>query len=175
MRLSMFDKRVFKTTTLIITLTLLSSCGWHLRGSQSALSDELKTVRINTSQEDKSLFFALKRALKSAEATIVETPDISANNLNINKVSKDRRSVSTSSRGKTTEYTLISRINFSVTDKMKQELLAPITVSVERTYFFDKNSVASAFEEEQILRKEMQRDLIQQIIRRYRAIKVDNP
>jgi outer membrane lipopolysaccharide assembly protein LptE/RlpB len=50
-------------------------------------------------------------------------------------------------------------------------LIAPTLLSTERTYFYNSNNATSAFEEENLLREEMQRDLVQQLIRRYRAIK----
>jgi outer membrane lipopolysaccharide assembly protein LptE/RlpB len=168
----MYTRQLFKSFVFIFSMTLvLSSCGWHLRGTQTVLPAELQKVRLVTEQKDKQLHLALERALQSAGATIIENSDSPAYKLTVTSVSSDRRGVSTTSRGKTAEYSLTSRITFTVADSLNQEVLSNVTVSREKTYYFDQTSVTSSFDEEKLLLAEMQRDLVQQIIRHYRAIK----
>jgi LPS-assembly lipoprotein len=168
----MFTRQDFKSLILTFSIALaLSSCGWHLRGTQTTIPAELQKVRLVTDQKDKQLQLALKRAFQSAGATIIENSDSPAYKLTITATSSDRRGVSTTSRGKTAEYSLTSWITFTVADPLNQEVLSGVTVNQKKTYYFDQTSVTSAFDEEKILLEEMQHDLIQKIIRRYRAIK----
>ncbi len=155
---------------MISAVLVLTSCGWHLRGTQATLPDNLKSVRLVTPKKEKKLHIALERALISAGATVIEDTDSPAYRLNVTDVSHERRGVSTSSRGKIAEYALTSQITFSVNDQTGQEVLSSATVSRQRTYFFDEDRVTSAFEEEKLLIDELQRDLVQQIVRRYRSI-----
>jgi len=156
--------------SLLLATLLLSACGWHLRGYQP-LPEELKTLYLEVPNENSKLTRSLRRSLKSMGVTLVDSAAQAKVTLVIDDIQHKRRTVSTSGRGKAAEYELTSILTYSIHDANGERLLGPDTISVEKVYLFDPDRVVGAFEEEQLLREEMQRDLITQLIRRYRAAK----
>ncbi len=163
-------KRSFYTLLILLPVFLVSACGWHLRGVE-ALDEQLKTLYIDVPGDHVELSRTLKRSFKSMGVQLTETAKEAPLTLTISQVSDKRRTISTSGRGKAAEYELTSIIGYRITNSEGLILQGPAQVSAEKVYLFDPNNVVSAYEEEQILRQEMQRDLIQKIIRRYQAVR----
>jgi len=84
------------------------------------------------------------------------------------KYRRDIRTVDT--RGKVTGYTLVYTVNFNVTDKGGETLLANQQVSQQRDYNFDNTQVLAKESEETYLRENMEKDVALQIIRQLAAI-----
>lgn len=160
--------------SVAICMMLIGACGWHLRGLEP-LPEEFKSLYLSIPNEGSELSRSLKRSLKSLGVDLVESAKDAPYTLAITNISNNRRTVSTNGRGKAAEYELTTVISYEIKNSAAETLLGPDKVSAEKIYLFDPDNVVSAFEEEQILRKEMQRDLIQQIIRRYQAIKSPEP
>ena len=60
---------------------------------------------------------------------------------------------------------------FRVRDKLGNELLGPTTISLNRPITFDETQLLAKEQEEALLYKDMQTDLVQQMMRRMAAIK----
>lgn len=157
------------TALAFTTALLLQGCGWHLRGSQP-LPAELQTLSLETANKNSEFTRSLKRSLKSLDVTLVETLADAPYQLQVSDIKESKRALSITSNARVAEYEITSTLNFSVNGKEGAQLQPSTMLSTERTYLYNSNNATSAFEEEKLLRKEMQRDLIQQIIRRYRAI-----
>lgn len=162
-----------KVRALLVATTVVlvvSACGWHLRGMEP-LPEEFQSLYLSTPNENSELSRSLKRSFRTLGVNLVESAKDAPYTLAITNVSKNRRTVSTSGRGKAAEYELTTVIAYEIKNSAAETVLGPDKVTAEKIYLFDPENVVSAFEEEQLLRKEMQRDLIQQIIRRYQALK----
>lgn len=159
------------TLSLLFVTLLFSGCGWHLRGYEP-LPEEMKSLYLSIPNETSELSRSLKRSLKSMGVDLVDSAAQAKMTLAVTDIKHNRRTISTSGRGKAAEYELTSLLTYEIKDSAGERLFGPDTVSAEKVYLFDPNRVVSAFEEEQLLREEMQRDLISQLLRRYRAAKV---
>ncbi len=162
--------------SLIIAVFFLSSCGWHLRGS-APLADELSILHLQLADPHSDMSRTIKRAFTALGATLktsLHQKDGAPLSLITSKISQQRRTVSTSSRGKDAEYALISSIVYKIKNTDGAIISGPTMLSVEKIYLFDSDNVVGSYNEEQLLRHEMQRDLVQQLLRRYRAIKIAN-
>ena len=163
-------KRASITLLVLLPALLLSACGWHLRGAE-VLDEQLKSLYVDVPGEHVQLNRSLKRSLKAMGVELTSTAKDAPLTLSITKVSDKRRTISTSGRGKAAEYELTSIIGYRISNSDGETLQGPTQVTAEKVYLFDPNNVVSAYEEEQILRQEMQRDLIRKIIRRYQALR----
>lgn len=162
--------KFFTHASLATLIIFLSACGWHLRGNEP-LPDNLRILHLQTADPNSELSRSLKRALTTLGTTfkpMAQKPPLS---LSISKLSEQRRSVSTGSRGKDAEYALISSISYQVKNSAGKITAGPTTLSVEKVYLFDSNNVLGSYEEERLLRHEMLRELVQQLLRHYRALK----
>lgn len=165
---------LFKLKSLMVGLLagalFLQGCGWHLRGIQS-LPPELQTLYLQTASDNSDFARSLKRSLKAMDVELTDSRTGAPYSLTVSAVNQKTRTISTTSAAKVAEYALTSSVTFSVKDQQGDELIAPTLLSVEKSYLYNSTNAVSSYEEEALLRREMQRDLIQQLIRRYRAIK----
>jgi LPS-assembly lipoprotein len=171
------DRRFF-LLLLIACHLLLASCGFHLRGTgnvdiPSALS--VLRVKVEGNQLEKNpLLVAMKEALRSqTKIQIQESDDVPQ--LILYGEQSESRVLSVTLTGKVDEYLLKYEVSFRLTDKDGRPLSSPQTVKVRRDYQFDRLNVLAKEREEQELRRGMQRDAVQQILRRLSRITLVNP
>lgn len=155
---------------LLAGALFLQGCGWHLRGAQP-LPPELQTLFLQVASENSSFARSLKRSLKSMDVQLADQNTGAPYSLVVSDVNRTTRTISTTSAAKVAEYALTSSINFSVKNQQGETLIPQTLLSVEKSYLYNSNNAVSSYEEEALLRREMERDLVQQLIRRYRAIK----
>lgn len=167
MHLSKFK---FLLTSLLVGTLFIQGCGWHLRGSQP-LPAELKTLNLQTASQNSKFSRALKRAFKTMDVNLTDSISDAPYTLSVSNIHDDRRVLSTTGTAKVAEYVLTSAITYSVKDSSGEKLAGPSVITTEKTYLYNRDNAVSSFEEEKLIREEMQRDLIQQLIRRYRALK----
>jgi LPS-assembly lipoprotein len=148
---------------------LLSSCGFHLRGSAAtALPEPLARLRVSVADSrlvNDALLVAMKNALE-AEAGVVVTDAADAPLLTLFGERTDTQVLSVSTSGRASGYLLKYEVSYRLADSKGAELLAPQSVRLLRDYTFDPINVLAKEQEEAELKRVMQRDAIQQILRR---------
>jgi LPS-assembly lipoprotein len=171
------DRR--QVSVLILYLVLctlyfsLISCGFHLRGTSkvetpTALS--VLQVRVEGNlQENNPLLVTVKNTLRTqTDIQIQESGD--APRLVLYGEQVGSRVLSVTSAGKVDEYLLKYEVSFRLVDAGNKLLSEPQTVKLQRDHQFDRLNVLAKEREEQELRREMQRDAAQQILRRLSRI-----
>jgi LPS-assembly lipoprotein len=158
---------------LLAALGVLSSCGFHLRGTGKVeMSPVFSTLRImveGNQQQNDPLLVAMKNALRTqTDVQIEDTGD--APLLVLYGERSDSQVLSVSSIGKADEYLLKYEVSFRLTGKDGKEVAESQTVRVQRDLAFDRLNVLAKEREEQELRRAMQRDAVQQILRRLSRI-----
>lgn len=149
---------------------LLQGCGWHLRGSQP-LPEQLQLLHLQTASENSNFARSLRRSLKSMDVTLTDSASNAPYRLNVSGISHKRRTLSTTGTARVAEYALTSSLTYSVYNQEGEQLVSPTRLSTEKIYLYNPANAVGSYEEENLLREEMQRELVQQLIRRYRAIK----
>lgn len=152
---------------------LLVACGFHLRGTGKVeFPPMLSTLRVmveNNQQQNDPLLVAMKNALRTqTDVQVEDTGD--APQLVLYGERSDSQVLSVSSTGKADEYLLKYEVSFRLTGKDGKALAESQTVRVQRDHAFDRLNVLAKEREEQELRREMQRDAVQQILRRLSRI-----
>ena len=79
--------------------------------------------------------------------------------------------LSLNSNGRVRQYLLQYAISFRVTDREGRELLGPTYIALNRPIDFNETQLLAKEQEEALLYKDMQTDLVQQMMRRMAAIK----
>ena len=155
----------------LASTVMLSACGFKLRGSVLGENLPFKTLYISV-PESSSLGAELRRNIRgSGELQIVSEPDEAEAQLQITNESKSRQILSLNSQGRVREYLLNYRVTMRVIDNQKRELLAPTEIALKRDLSYNESFVLSKEAEAQMLYRDMQTDLVQQILRRVAAIK----
>lgn len=151
---------------------LLAGCGFQLRGPRPLA---FSTVYVGISAYS-DLGAALRRQIRATGSTeVVDEPDKAQARLEILRNSRDREILSLTGAGKVREYQLIHTLGFRLVDKAGNELIPPTAISVRRDYTYDEQRAASVLakeQEEAVLYRDMENDLVQQLIRRLATAKL---
>lgn len=153
---------------LAAALTLLAACGFQLRGAADLPFDTLYLPGATG-----GIALELKRNIQSGSATrVVDDPQAAQALLEFSEETRSKEILALSSAGRVREYRLVYRVGFRVGDGKGYDFVPPSTVTLTRDVTYD-DAVALAKEtEEQQLFRDMQADMVQQIMRRVSAARV---
>ncbi len=157
--------RQFPVLTMIALLTLVSGCGFQLRGV-IAIPDQLKVLHLKGNNTS-ALYQAVEQYLQSSGVELVDSPEQAPYQIELLNEKLDRRSASLNSRAKIEEYELRTTLTYTVRDDKGETLIKPTQIFTERTYGYDENNVNATTAEEVLLRQEMRENLAGQLVRRY--------
>ncbi|TFV88159.1 hypothetical protein E4K72_22240 [Oxalobacteraceae bacterium OM1] len=149
----------------------LAACGFQLRGTAPQSSIPFKTIYIGV-PETSTLGVELKRNLRvNGDTRVVTDPKEAEAVLDILSETRDKVVSSLNTQGRIREFTLLYRLRFQVRDNAGHTLLAPTEITVKRDQSFNESQAIAKEKEEEILYRDMQGDIVQQIIRRLAALK----
>ncbi|MEO6920255.1 MAG: LPS assembly lipoprotein LptE [Collimonas sp.] len=163
------DSRNWLRWPLMLAMSaLLCACGFHLRGSANLPFSSLYMTFAPTSP----LGIELKRNIVASGNTKV-LPSAEGAEVTLAVLSETREKVilTLNSSGRPSEYMLYYRLTFHVIDAQKKELLAPTLITLKRDISYNSSQELSKDAEEVLLYRDMQTDMVQQILRRLAAIK----
>lgn len=154
----------------VAMLVSLSACGFALRGP---VSFPFKSIYIGLS-DSSSLGGELKRQIRANGQTQItaEAKDAEVI-LDVLSETREKQILSLNSQGRVREYNLLYNFRFRLRNAVGKEYLEPVTVQLKRTITFNEAQVLAKESEEALLYRDMQSDLVQQIIRRLSVVKMD--
>jgi LPS-assembly lipoprotein len=145
---------------------MLASCGFHLRGPQPLAFSSLYV----SANQYSDLGAALRRQVTLSGTTTVEENEAVADaRLQILANERSREILSLTATGKVREYELGQRIRFRLLSKTNEELIPPTNLTARREYTFSDEQILGKEQEEALLYRDMEVDLIQQLMRRLAA------
>jgi len=155
----------------LTTALLLSACGFQLRGSNGQASLPFKTIYIGI-PESSPLGIELRRNIRaSGDTTVVTDPKEAQAIIEVLQESREKATLSLNTQGRIREYSLYYKLRFRVKDGKDKELLAPTEILLKRDISFNESQVIAKEKEEEMLYRDMQTDLVQQILRRLAALR----
>ena len=149
-------------------ILVLSACGFQLRGAYPLPFDKLYIALPETTE----LHAQLKRSIaagsnvsivgsqKEAQATLIVASDVAAKNI-----------LSLSATGRAREFELVRTFTFRLGDAKNRDWLPQSQIVLRRSISFSDDLVLSKEAEENLLWRDIQNDLVQQILRRLAAAK----
>ena len=153
---------------IVLATLLLSACGFHLRGAYSLPFDTLYIALPETSE----LRAVIKRNIEASTQTrVVGTAKEAQATLAILGDAPLKRILSLNSAGRVREYQLTRTFTFRVVDTAGKEYLPRSTIVISRDMTFDDSAVLAKEAEEVLLWRDIQNDLVQQLMRRLAATK----
>jgi len=114
----------------------------------------------------------LRRALKNEKIRLSETASLV---LQLKSEQYSKRVLSVDSSGRAQEYGLRYTVRFSMQSDEGAVWLTEQTVTESRDLRFDANAVLGTASEETLLKTEMRRDAVLQILRRLQKAKIHTP
>jgi LPS-assembly lipoprotein len=158
---------------LAVALTV-SACGFHLRGDSGHYTLPFPSIYVGL-PESSPLAIDLKRNIRANGGTTVVGTAREADGvvevLSNPEKTKTKSILSLNSNGRVRQYLLTYSIVFRVLDKQGGELLGPTQITLTRPIDFNETQLLAKEQEEALLYKDMQTDLVQQMMRRIAAVK----
>lgn len=165
------NRRTFLTyASTTAALALLSACGFHLRGANGEANLPFKTIKLNF-PESSTLGAELQRNIRANGTEVVTDSKLAEATLDVLSEARDKVVLSLNSQGRVREYTLFYKFRFRVLGSTGQELLAATEIILKRDISFNESQALAKEAEEGSLYRDMQGDLVQQILRRLVALK----
>ncbi len=147
----------------------LGGCGFRLRGPQQL---DFATLHIGVSELSDFGARLRRMVATSGTTTVVEDAAQADARLQILGIDRGREIISLTGAGNVREYQLTERIRFQLLDKSGKSLIPPTTIAAAREYTFDDSQVLGKEQEEALLYRDMQNDLVQQLMRRLAAARL---
>lgn len=155
---------------ILVILSLLTACGFKLRGQISSLP--FKSLYISA-PEGHTIGMDLERVIGASSTTKVAAHAEEAEaTLEIISAVSERVILSLSGGGRVRDFNLIYRAIYRVVDKQGIAIVPNTEITITRVLPFLDAQVLAKEAEEKLLQKDMQADAIQQILWRLSAIKL---
>ena len=162
--------RAVPVVSLLVCLAvMLSACGFQLRGS-AALPGEMAVTYIKASNPYGTLVNDFAEALRTHKVTVTEDSQEATATLVIINSTLDKDVLSVNGNGKVLEYQLSQSIQFAVKTGDNVSLLEPQQVGMSRDYLYSSTDVLSKEREEAVVRRTLQRELVNLAILRMAAV-----
>jgi len=150
---------------------LLAGCGFQLRGAPDLAFNSLF---VNVS-DSSPLGSELKRNLGSL-GTVQIIRDAAQRGsaqavLDILSEQREKTVVGVNASGQVREFQLRVRIRFQLRTPQGKELIAPTEILQQRDISFNESAVLAKEAEEALLYRDMQTDIVQQLMRRLAAVR----
>ena len=157
---------------LVVALLLtLAACGFRLRGTADV---PFETIFLPGATGGIAL--DLKRNIQvGTNAKVVDDAAKAQAVMQFTEEAKQKEVLSLTGTGKVREFQLRYRVGFRVHDNKGGEYVPQSSIQLTRDVTFNDTEILAKEQEEQILFRDMQTDMVQQILRRLAAAKKPTP
>ncbi len=149
----------------------LAGCGFQLRGTAALPFDTLYMPSATG-----GIALDLKRNIQSGTHTkVIDDPKKADAVLEFTQETRQKVILSLAATGRVSEYQLVYRVGFRVHDSKGAEFLPLNTIELKRDVTFNDSVVLSKELEEANLYRDMQFDMVRQIMRRLESAHAPKP
>ena len=153
--------------------TLLGGCGFKLRGKQNYA---FETIAV-TPEKGAAVASELSRYLGDMVRPVAPPaggvpPEVIVDILG---ETREKVIVALNASGQVREYQLRIKVRFRMRTSQGRDLIEPTDILQERDISFNESAVLAKEAEEVLLYRDMQSDIVQQLLRRIAAVKSLNP
>lgn len=150
--------------TALILVVALGACGFHPR-AQMLIPAEYGAMRVETGDPYDPLALGLIRALERGGNRIAGSGE-TATVLKVSAQAWDTSPISVDQFAQVREYATRYRVEFVLVGSDEKPLGEPQRIELTREYSFDQNASAGSPAEQELIRKELRRDMEAAILRR---------
>jgi LPS-assembly lipoprotein len=153
----------------LLASSVLAGCGFKLRTSQAL---PFASIAV-TPEKGKGVASDMARTLGSMLRPVAPGADGLAPEviLDVTEEFREKLAVGVNVSGQVREYELRMRVSFRLRTFKGEELIAPSAIEQRRSISFSESAVLSKEAEEALLYRDMQNDIVQQLMRRLAAVK----
>jgi LPS-assembly lipoprotein len=167
---ALYKKVVVRTVAALLIAGSVAACGFQMRGSNGSYTMPFHSIYLSF-PDTSPLGTELKRNLRAGQVEIAEKPEQAEAQFVVLGENRAKQILSLNSLGRVREYLLVYTLTFAVRDPKGVDLLPATEITLRRNMAFDETQVLAKESEEALLYRDMQADLVQQIMRRLAALK----
>jgi LPS-assembly lipoprotein len=157
----------FRNVLVALLLVALAGCGFRLRGTADVPFETLYVPNATT-----GIALDLKRNIQAGtNARVIDDPAKADAVMQFTEESRQKEVLSLTGTGRVREFQLRYRVGFRVHDGKGNDFVPANTIQLTRDVTFNDTEILAKEQEEQILFRDMQSDMVQQILRRLAAAK----
>jgi LPS-assembly lipoprotein len=151
-----------------LSVALLTGCGFKLRGSQNFAFTRIAVLP----QPGGPMAIELRRTLARSMQVLMSEDDLSQAQvvLDILQEQREKVVVGVNSAGQVREFQLRSRLKFRLRTPSGQELVPAAEIVQKRDISFNESAALAKGAEEDLLYRDMQTDIVQQLLRRLATV-----
>jgi len=160
-----------KALAAFVAAALVTGCGFHLRGSSTV---PFETLYIPNAKSGVAL--EMKRNIEAGtNAKVVDDPKVADAILELTGEAREKVILSLTGTGRVREFRLRYRVSYRVHDGKGNEYVPPTLVQLSRDVTYNDADILAKEAEEQLLFRDMQSDLVQQVLRRLASVERPQP
>jgi LPS-assembly lipoprotein len=163
-------KLMVRAVAALLVAGSLTACGFQMRGSNGSYTMPFHSIYLGF-PDTSPLGVELKRNLRAGDVTIADQAQQAEAQFVVLGENRGKSILSLNSLGRVREYLLTYTLTFTVRDPKGVELLPATEITLRRNMAFDETQVLAKESEEALLYRDMQADLVQQIMRRLAAMR----
>lgn len=164
-------RALVRASAALLVASTVAGCGFQLRGSNGSYTIPFHSMYIGF-PDNSQLGTELKRNLRATDQVVIaDKPENAEAQFVVLGENRGKSILSLNSLGRAREYLLTYTLSYTVRDPKGVELIPATEISLRRNMAFDETQVLAKEAEEALLYRDMQADLVQQIIRRLAAAK----
>jgi LPS-assembly lipoprotein len=155
---------------LVSASVLLAGCGFQLRQAPNFAFDSIYVA----APANSPLARELKRSIASADGVrVIDTGALDAAQVVLDVLTEQREKVvvGLNASGQVREFQLRSRFKFKLRTPQGKELIPETELLQQRDISFNESAVLAKEAEEGLMYRDMQTDIVQQLMRRLAAVK----
>lgn len=153
---------------ILAACLLLSACGFHMR-QEVKLTTSMQRVNVQIADPFSPLKRDLESALRRSGATIEAASGPGIAEVTISAVSLAPVVRSVGANAFVNEFSMVYHVEMAITDGTGKTLLAHQVIEHSRDYTFDQTQAIGTDPEQDEIKREMERDMVQSIMLRIDA------
>lgn len=154
-----------------ILAVVLAGCGFHLRGSVAVPFDTLYIPNAKS-----GIALELKRNIEAGTSVkVVDDPKTADAVLELAGENREKIILSLTGTGRVREFRLRYSVNYRVHDGKGTNFVPTTLVQLTRDVTYNDSDILAKESEEQLLFRDMQSDMVQQVMRRLAAVERAKP
>ena len=169
MRFGIRDLGFGKAALLLLATALLSGCGFHLRG-EVKLAPSLQRVIVISSDPGSPLKRSVEDAMKRAGATMAAAPGEGVAEIRMTGVSVQTLVGSVGGNARVNEFNMVYHVDLEIVDGGGKTVLEKQPIEQTRSFTFDQTQAAGTGAQQDVIRREMDRDMAQTVMRKIDSV-----
>ncbi len=157
----------------VLAAVIVAGCGFQLRGSSSNLP--YKTLYIALPETADVRIWLQRYIGATGQTKIVDNAKDAEAVFQQLQDARIKTILSVNAQGRVTEYRLQLNYRFRLVDSKGRELVGPNEINLSRDISYSDSNVLAKDLEEGLLWRDMNNDLVAQIVRRLSIVKPKNP